>query len=224
MNKQIFFSLAFLLCLNLSFAQYGWTNAEVYLKKGQVLKGEAKIPMMGAGMNLSKETLKYRLDKKNEVSVYKPEEVDSVIFELSFTKKVKDKTIKETQLKTFRPVFLNKKETRLGFVQVLIDGELKLVGRNILINFGGNSPNIVIDVNNDKKNEEDYMGSFNQIMLLKKSENPLVFYRDTAYGFFERKTSQYLEDCPELVEKIKSEEFKKEDVSQIVEYYNTNCD
>lgn len=221
MTKKIALLFIFLTSINSLFAQYNWSNAELHLKNGKVLTGEAKIPMKGAGMNLGKETLRYRSNKKDKVSTFKPQEIDSVLFTIDVTRIKENKKITRAETKIFKPVFINKKETRLGFVEVLVDGELKLVGRNVIINFGGNSGNVIIEV--DKVVQDDYMGNYNQIMLLKKGEKPLVFYRDTDAKYFKKKVSQLFEDCPTLVEKINNDEFDKEDIQKLVSYYNLNC-
>jgi hypothetical protein len=204
-------------------AQYGWTNAKVYLKNSEVLNGEAKIPMMGAGMNLNKEILKYRIDNKDKVSKYKPEEVDSIVFTTEHKNKVDKKEVKEIRLKTFVPVFLNKKKSRLGFVEILVDGKLKLAARTVIINSGGNSSNITINVNGNNKLQDDYMGNHNQIMILKDGERPEVFYKDTSEKFFRKRIMKYFKNCTSLVAKIENKLFKKEDVQDVVAHYNLNC-
>lgn len=219
-------SITFLLitfCLNFSFAQYDWTNAKLYLKNSEVLSGEVKIPVMGAGMNLGKETLKYRIDKKDKVSDFKPEEIDSILFRIEYNKKVDNKKVIETRLQTFVPVFLNKKKSRLGFVEILVDGKLRLVGKTVIDNFGGNSSNITIGVNGGHIYQNDYMRGHNQVMLLKEGEKPEVFYRDTSSKFFRKRAMKYFKDCISLEIKIENKFFKKEDIQDVARFYNLNC-
>ena len=40
---------------------------------------------------------------------------------------------------------------------------------------------------------------------------------------FKRSMKKYFKDCPSLVEKIDNKEFSKDEVLQVVEYYNQNC-
>ncbi|WP_296381006.1 hypothetical protein [Winogradskyella sp.] len=222
MKKICIAFFLFVFGLNFSFAQYDWTKAKVYLKNSEVLNGEAKILMMGSGMNLSKEILKYRIGKKEKISKYKPEEIDSIVFIIEYKKKVDKKEINETCSKIFVPVFLNKKKSRLGFVEILVDGELKLVARTVIINYGGNSSNITIGVSSNN-NQDDYMGGHNQVLLLKNDEKPEVFYRDTSAKFFRKRAGKYFKDCISLRDKIENKSFKKEDVQDIAKYYNFNC-
>ena len=51
-QKKTVILILLIFCFNFSFSQYGWTDAEVHLKNGKVLNGEAKIPMMSSGVNL----------------------------------------------------------------------------------------------------------------------------------------------------------------------------
>lgn len=40
---------------------------------------------------------------------------------------------------------------------------------------------------------------------------------------FKKAASEYFKDCPKLVEKIQSKEYKKDDIESVVWFYNTNC-
>lgn len=40
---------------------------------------------------------------------------------------------------------------------------------------------------------------------------------------FKKAASEYFKDCPSLVEKIKTKEFKKRDLKTIIDYYNEDC-
>ena len=55
-------------------------------------------------------------------------------------------------------------------------------------------------------------------LVFQKGDGELKIFRNTN-----KEISEYLSDCPELVEKIESDFFKKKDVLSIVEYYNSNC-
>ena len=54
--------------------------------------------------------------------------------------------------------------------------------------------------------------------IFQKGDGELKRFRNTN-----KEIGEYLSDCPELVEKIESDFFKKRDVLSIVEYYNSNC-
>ncbi|CAM3668332.1 hypothetical protein [Flavobacterium chungbukense] len=41
---------------------------------------------------------------------------------------------------------------------------------------------------------------------------------------FKKAASEFFKDCPVLVEKINNKEFKKDDIFQVVKFYNTKCD
>jgi hypothetical protein len=223
MNKFGLLFLSFTFLINFSYAQYDWTKAEVYLTNKKTLIGEAKLPIMGSGMEFRKETLKFRIDKKDSTVKFETEEVDSIIFTMEYIKEIDNKKIEETRLQTYIPVFLNKKKSRLGFVQILVEGELRLVAKTILVNYGGNSSNITIGLNGNDTYEEDYMGGHNQVILLKDDKKPEMFYRDTASKLFRKLAMKYFEDCISLKTKIDDKLFKKEDIQEIVRFYNSNC-
>lgn len=42
-------------------------------------------------------------------------------------------------------------------------------------------------------------------------------------NLWKKNTLEFFKDCPLLVEKIKSKEFKEKDLKEIVEFYNDNC-
>ncbi|WJS95096.1 hypothetical protein NYQ10_01280 [Flavobacterium johnsoniae] len=41
---------------------------------------------------------------------------------------------------------------------------------------------------------------------------------------FKKTASDYFKDCPVLVEKVNAKEFKKDDIFQVVKFYNTKCE
>jgi hypothetical protein len=40
---------------------------------------------------------------------------------------------------------------------------------------------------------------------------------------FKKDMINYFSDCPKLVEKIESKDFRKDDLESIVRFYNSNC-
>ena len=213
-----------LFCVNISFAQYGWTEAEVHLKNGKVLKGEAKIPMMSAALNLKKEILRYRTGKKEKKEKYKPEEVDSVIFTIEYTERVDRKKVEKIRVETYLPIFLNKKKTKLGFVEILVEGKLRLVGRTVMVNQGGYwAPGVGASSNSAPVYHPGFMGSHNQVMFLREGEKPEIFNNFNLFKSFKKRAMEYFKDCPLLRSKLDNKEFVSEDLQDIVRFYNSNC-
>lgn len=203
-------------------AQYGWTKAVVHLKNGKVINGQASIPMMSAGINLKKESLKFRTNKKAKKIKYEPKEIDSAVFTVKYKEKVDGKRIEKTRVETYIPIFLNEKKTKLGFAEILVEGKLRLVGRTVMVqNAGswqhtgapGSAPTFV----------PGYMGSHNQVMLFREGRKAEVFNQVSLSKSFRKRAMEYFSDCPSLRAKLDNKEFKKEDLQAIVKYYNSNC-
>lgn len=52
-------------------------------------------------------------------------------------------------------------------------------------------------------------------------------FRITSFGNisknFKKTASEYFKDCPELVKKIEDKTFKKDDIEEVVRFYNAHC-
>lgn len=61
--------------------------------------------------------------------------------------------------------------------------------------------------------------------LKKKNESEATYLGNNALFSknFSKTSAEFFEDCPELVKKIENKEFKKKDLKEIIEFYNTNC-
>ncbi|WP_321307361.1 hypothetical protein [Marinifilum fragile] len=62
-------------------------------------------------------------------------------------------------------------------------------------------------------------GNSGKVWYLKKEDHPLKLVVD----FSRKKMMKYFSDCPELVKKIESKEFKSKDIIQVVQFYNSHC-
>ena len=222
-KKSIFILCCFIWCSNIAFAQYSWTEAVVYLKNDKTLIGLATIPMMSDAINLKKEQLKFRTDKKSKKSKYKPEEIDSIVFTITYKERVNKERIKKTRVETFIPIYLNKKQTKMGFAELMIDGPLKLVGRTVAVQSGGSWTPATGAPNNVPVYNPGYMGSHNQVLILKEGETPKMFNQVSLTKSFRKRAMEYFSDCPLLQNKIDTKAYKKEDLQEIVKFYNSSC-
>lgn len=222
-----YYLLLFIFCLSISptFAQYGWTKAEVTLKDGTVLQGEALLGMMSNGINLAKEKLKFRKSRKarGRNAKYLPEEIKQVLFTVTYKEKVGRKKVEKTRVDKYIPVYLNKKQTKLGFVELLVDGKLRLVGRTVAVQSGGGWNGATGAPGSAPVYIPGYMGSHNQVMFLKEGEKPKIFNQISLTKSFKKRASEYFKDCPVLKNKIDKKEFIKEDLQAIVKFYNSSC-
>jgi len=216
--------ILFVFCLIISpvFAQYGWTKAEVTLKSGTILKGEASLGMMSNGINIGKEKLKFRTNKKSKTKKYLPKEIKQAIFTITYKEKVGRKKIEKTRVEKYIPIFFNKKQTKLGFVELMVDGDLRLVGRTVAVqsggwNYGAGAPGAA------PVYLPGFMGSHNQVMFLKDGEKPKIFNQVSLTKSFRKRAMDYFKVCPKLKNKIDNKELVKEDLKEIVKFYNSSC-
>lgn len=224
MKKTIYILIILIFPLQLS-AQYGWTKADVHLKNGTVLNGEASLTMMSKTINLKKEKVKFRTTKKGKKSKYTPDKVDYIIFTIEYKEKENGKKVTKIKKAKYIPIYLNEKQTKLGFVELIVDGKLRLVGRTILIQSAGNTifPDHPSVPNSAVVSSPIYFLDHNEIMLLKEGKRPKVFNQISLTKSFKNRASDYFKDCPSLQAKIKNKELKKEDLEEIVNYYNSSC-
>ena len=101
-------------------------------------------------------------------------------------------------------------------MRVIIDGNISLLSKAYYYNLGvgGNySTNSAAGTLThfflNRKDEKDVVRILTKGKAIDKS------FRKTAIEFFK--------DCPELVKKLDDKIFKKDDIEQVVNYYNKNC-
>lgn len=223
MMKKYLLVLLLFFSANIVIAQYGWTDAEVHLKNGKVLAGEAKLTMMSSGINIGKEKLKFRDKNKKNKSKHLPEEVDFAIFTINYKEKIDGEKFERTRIEKYIPVYLNQRQTRMGFVELMVDGKLKLVGRTVSVQTGGGFMSATGAPNSAPIYQPGFMGSHNQVMILREGEKPEVFNQVSLLKSFKNRAMEYFEDCPELKAKLENKDFIKEDLQDIVKFYNANC-
>ena len=221
--KYTFLLIIFCCFISPVFAQYGWTKAEVTLKNGTVLEGEASLAMMSNGINLGKEKLKFRKSRKAKKSKYLPKEIDQIVFTVTYKEKVGRKKVEKTRIEKYIPVFLNKKQSKLGFVELMVEGNLRLVGRTVAVQSGGGWNGAMGAAGAAPVYIPGYMGSHNQVMFLKEGQKPKIFNQVSLTKSFRKRAMDYFEDCPTLKNKIENKEFVKEDLQEIVKFYNSSC-
>lgn len=197
--------LLIVLCWQNGFSQYNedWEPAEIYLKDGTVLKGQARITMLDKATPFGqKERLRYTEGRKKPVKEIKANDVDSIIFEIDY--KVKKSNVRKKRKAKFVVIPKNKKKTKLGFAELIVDGELKLLKRTVS-NGNGYSLNIVEET------------------LFQRLDNEPIEFNYVELQSFKSKAMEYFKDCPSLVKKIEEKEYKRNDLEVIVKYYNDNC-
>ena len=110
--RSTLFIIGFLFS-SLVYSQYSWTPAVVTLKNGSVLTGEAKIPQVGAAFNFGgTEKVKFRTERKSKKQKYKIQEVDNILFTVTFNERVNGERIENTAFETYVPVLISKRKRK----------------------------------------------------------------------------------------------------------------
>jgi len=232
--RKFVYLVVFSLSCNYGFSQYGWTEAEVYMKDGRVLKGHASVPMENTNVNAmnpfgkSKERVKYKLDKKGKKEKFDAHLVDSIIFTVDYEEKIDKNWVEKTRKAIFVPVYLDKKKKKQGFAELIVDGEIRLVGRTVMYSsstmvHGPTSINANGDMIYFPPVYQHHSGTHNNLLLVREGHKAIKINQVSLFKAFKKRASDFFKDCPSLVAKIENKEFKKEDLIPIVEYYNTNC-
>ncbi|EDP71790.1 hypothetical protein FBALC1_04862 [Flavobacteriales bacterium ALC-1] len=234
MIKRIICSFLFSVIFFQMYAQYSWTEAEVYMKNGEVLKGYASLPMENANVNAmnpfgkSKERVKYRPDKKSKKIKYDAHLVDSILFTVTYKEKINKDWIEKTRIAKYIPVYLDKKKKKQGFAELIVDGKVKLVGRTVMytstttvhhgttVSAGGELITFPPIYNH-------HSGTHNNLLVVREGHKAIKINHVSLFKAFKKRASEFFSDCQSLVSKIENKEFKKEDLIAIVEYYNSNC-
>lgn len=205
MSKKIIFLLAIFIGVA-SFGQK--TNnifdkkekATIYFRDSTIQKGYAKI--IGS-------VIKYKKDKNSKKQVFDERNVKKIVFEKPGIDLILEyKIVKGTKT----PLLL----------EPIVKGTITLYRDTWMANkwkANGeiNNSNISSTYYNSYKITDYYISKNNEIFVEKiTSTHP--FSKN-----FKKAASIYFKNCPELVEKIESKEFKKGDIRRVVRYYNTKC-
>ena len=157
--------------------------------------------------------IKFRLSLDDEAEKWDYESISKIEFETFF------------EIKTYEYIRLNK-ESNPVLLQLISKGEVSLY-REVKSQwrFGINSPNNNF-LNNNFRNinfpNKNKITTVTNFMIREGEEYPSCL----NCGFFnkwKKRTIDFLIDCPELIKKIKSNEFGESDLQEIINYYNDFC-
>jgi len=218
MNKKLLSLILFLVFSN-AFAQYRWTEAEVYLPDGKIHRGEALLTVGAFG---GKERLRFRNVEKKKRTRTNPSflasEVDSVVFTVKYKQKVGRRRALKTRKEKYIPINFKKNNKKTGFAQLIYDGELKFVGRTTLAENTSSTKRLIPFYSS----AYGFFSNHDQFLLIKEDRKAKIFTGLSLKKFYKR-FEEYFEDCPLLIEKLENENLKKEDMKIIVDFYNSNC-
>ncbi len=179
------------------------TRAELIFKDGTILEGIAEP--------LNNNYIKYRKERKAKKEYFTFEEVDTLKMYYDFVPKIYVLVkIKDHPLPKI--LELARAGKNVVYYRDILQGNIapmafsSMGGGGSMIS-GGGFYNIKHSyVRKTDEEEAEHLASSNWI-----SKN----FKNSASNFFS--------DCPELVQKIENREFKKRDLKEIIEFYNTKC-
>lgn len=195
------FIILFLFISSFCFGQFGWTNAEVALKDGTVLRGQAKITkhrsegLFKIKLWRKRDKLKFRKEKGANKFKYKAEEIEYVIF---YNKK-------------YTPVYLKKGKGKPVFMKEIVKGDAaSLYCRLTKYSYNDGSGYV------SGGNVEEYW--------VDKPELEKMFHLIAGGSLrlksFKNRLLDLFGDCESLISPIKNKEYKKADLSRLVKDYN----
>ena len=219
--KPIIFSILFCASL-LANAQYSWTDAVLTMEDGKVKTGQVKLPLEGNNMsfNFNFQRLKFRSGKKSKAKKIKAQAVKDIVFTINYKEKVNGKRVKKTKEVTYVPIVIKRKKSgkeTYRFMEEIVKGPLSLYGKTVTgsVNVGMAPYNPGVTMT--------HWYNHNQLYFKKGDELPKAFNHISLSKSFKNRVIEYVKECPTLVTKLSEKEFKKEDMKEIAEFYNSNC-
>ncbi|NQX82654.1 MAG: hypothetical protein HRT66_11775 [Flavobacteriaceae bacterium] len=201
--KKVIVLLLVLVCMQ-GFAQK--QRSTLYLRDGTVLKGLSKIR--------SNNKVKFRVDRDSESKTYSYRDIDKIVINESGS------------MNTYQYKIIQRKNSNISLMSVVCEGKLNLyklsntyttvhagvpIGAGFGPGFGGGfgSSNTIIKY---------YVGDSKTDFVEKISTLGSIFRKS-----FKKTASKYFKDCPSLVKLIKNKTYGRDDIEEIVRYYNDKC-
>jgi hypothetical protein len=205
MNKKKSFSISLvksvivLSCLVMTTLGFSQNNkCIIYFKDNTKVEGLGKLKMDGQ--------VKFRLNEDSEKVFYEPKFIDRV-------------EMNEGRLVTYK----YKKIDDFGseWLEVLVDGKACLYTNSITYN----NPSMGMGGMNGGMG---FSGGGTVTYYYANHTGENTVYRIATYGGisrrFKKTGANFFKDCPTIVEKIENGTYKKDDLEQIVKFYNlSNC-
>lgn len=187
----------FLLFFSFGFSQN--KSCTIFLKDKTILKGYGKI---------NDDQVKYRLDKKAESKLIESIDIEKISIESG------------NEYKTYYYFKIIEKDT-YKWMESVVKGNVSLFNVN-------SSGYASVPMMNSSGGFNGVGGSrFNVDNYYLKKEGQDYVTKITSVGSFSKNfknaASEYFKDCIELVEKIQSKYYKREDIEDVVRFYNSKC-
>ncbi|MCB0478049.1 MAG: hypothetical protein KDC84_07795 [Crocinitomicaceae bacterium] len=192
----------------------GWTRGYIQLASGGTKDGYVKIAKYGTP---NKEFIKYKRGKGSDAEKFLNTQVGKVF--------LKDEKSGEESEFEFVELF----EDKIYFMRVVVRGNTTLYARKQSITLvgaptmegagAGQGLNMPMGIWGPYT-----FGNFNEYYAFREGEDYPTGLIEVKFSKpFKEKASEYFKDCPSLSKKIENKEFKKKQVKEAVEYYNSEC-
>jgi len=174
----------------------------IYFKDNTTIEGLGKIKSDGA--------IKFKLNEDSDSKIYEADLIDKI--------KINENGLTQTYK------YLKEKNNFPLWLKVIVEGKVNLYKNDISgFNFGPMAGS-------------GFGGGFGAPMAM--SSGPVIYYyvshegdaevfKITSIGNisknFKNAASEFFKDCPALVEKINTKTFRKDDIEEVVNFYNKNC-
>lgn len=199
MNLKNLCTLLFLVFISCNvFAQTGWIDGEIALKDGDTQLGMLKIKLVSKDLIAlgDDDTVKFKPAKKGKKKKYSQSEIDHIILEgFGYYEYVKVG------------------ENRFDLFKVVTTGRAILYHRNVsMTSSSGNANGVVMS---SRYFEDEYYVQREDETIA----SPLITGRISKS--FRHRAANYFSDCPKLVAKLENKTYRKRDIEDVVQAYNT---
>lgn len=208
MNLKITLIVLINFTLTVSYGQYDWTHGTLVFKNGDTIRGEIKLPMISKDIVAfnGEEKIKFRRDRESEKIKYDESQIDKVIFKNS-----------DTEVAFFEYVKLS--ENKKGLFKIITKGKATLYARSVSISSGTYINGVAMGGGSGMWSYS--YSDFNEFYILRENEiiaSPLITARISRS--FKKRAVDYFNDCPTLVSKLEESTLRKEDIREVVSFYN----
>ena len=189
-------------------------EATIFFRDGTSLTGYGEILRENKIMKAKKEVILFRLDKNEQ-----PDEWDGEIVDRIELYSSKSRTFQFVQT-------VESGETTYKLLELLSEGEV-----NLYADLEGGFKDSYLNLLNYTR-IQDFSGVTDGYTVFTPEKNPTVTHhyvkranesKLTMFLGNKKRIGEYFNNCPGIVERLKTKEFMLKNLEQIVEYYNDFC-
>lgn len=205
-------SLLILLLLTSTLLYSQKIKTVIYFKSGDSISGYSK--------GIKHSSIKFSKEKKGKYQKMDIENIERILI------------YHQEGIAEYHHLYVKKRKKEKEFYARLVKkGNINYYVYSKKFNFNYTTYNKIntdygVVINQTKNNNLNQ--NLNIIYLKKKKEKHSVYISDLYYSLFGAKifrknASIFFKDCQKILDKIKSKEFKKSDIIEIIEFHDKNC-